>query len=78
MTTVVASTNAHIQVLVEDRLRGRVMSLFSVIFVGMAPIGSLTAGALAEWLGVQWAVTLFALLGLVGSLLFLIKKRETQ
>ena len=78
VTTVVASTNAHIQVLVEDRLRGRVMSLFSVIFVGMAPIGSLTAGALVEWLGVQWAVTLFALLGLVGSLLFLIKKRETQ
>ena len=78
VTTVVASTNAHIQVLVEDRLRGRVMSLFSVIFVGMAPIGSLTAGTLAEWLGVQWAVTLFALLGLVGSLFFLIQKRGSQ
>lgn len=78
VTTVVASTNAHIQVLVEDRLRGRVMSLFSVIFVGMAPIGSLTAGTLAEWLGVQWAVTLFALLGLAGSLFFLIKKRESE
>jgi len=55
----------------EDQMRGRVMSLFSMIFVGMAPIGSLSSGAIAEWWGIQWAVILFALLGGAGSLFFL-------
>ncbi len=73
VTTVVATTNAHIQILIEDHLRGRVMSLFSVIFVGMAPIGSLTAGTLAEWIGFQLTVTLFALFGGLGSILFALK-----
>ena len=71
ITTAVASTNAYIQVLLEDQMRGRVMSLFSMIFVGMAPIGSLSSGAIAEWWGIQWAVILFALLGGAGSLFFL-------
>ncbi|MBL6969458.1 MAG: MFS transporter [Gammaproteobacteria bacterium] len=68
VTTVIATTNAQIQVAVEDHLRGRVMSLFSVIFVGMAPIGSLAAGVLAEVVGIQMAVTMFAILGGGGSL----------
>ncbi len=68
VTTVIATTNAEIQVRVEDHLRGRVMSLFSVIFVGMAPIGSITAGVLAEIVGIQTAVTMFALLGGFGSM----------
>lgn len=68
VTTVIATTNAQIQVVVEDHLRGRVMSLFSVIFVGMAPIGSITAGVLAEVVGIQTTVTMFALLGGLGSL----------
>ncbi|HIJ48802.1 MAG TPA: hypothetical protein HPP72_12475, partial [Gammaproteobacteria bacterium] len=71
ITTVVASTNAYIQVLVEDQMRGRVMSLFSMIFVGMAPMGSLSSGVIAEWWGIQSSVLLFSLLGGVGSLLFI-------
>ena len=70
VTTVVATTNAHIQVLIDDHLRGRIMSLFSVIFVGMAPIGSLSSGILAELIGVQLTVTMFALVGGAGSILF--------
>ncbi len=71
VTTVVASTNAYIQMAVEDHLRGRLMSLFSVIFVGMAPIGSFTAGMVAEWIGITPTVSLFALLGMMASMRFL-------
>jgi MFS family permease len=40
-----------IQTIVENRMRGRVMGLFTVSFMGMVPLGSLAAGALAEWIG---------------------------
>ena len=76
ITSVVATTNAHIQMLVEDRMRGRMMSLFSMIFVGMAPVGSLTAGAIAEWRGIQNSVLLFALLGGAASLWFVYRQRQ--
>lgn len=42
-----------IQTIVEDRMRGRVMGLFTVSFMGMFPLGSLAAGAVAEWIGPQ-------------------------
>jgi MFS family permease len=40
-----------VQTIVENRMRGRVMGLFTVSFMGMMPLGSLAAGALAEWIG---------------------------
>ncbi len=72
-TTLVASTNTLIQLLVVDTLRGRVMSLFSMIFIGLMPIGSLTAGTLAHYWGVAPPVTLFAAVCLLGSLTFLLR-----
>jgi len=42
------SSNTLIQSMVPDRLRGRVMSVYSMMFMGMAPIGSLLAGAAAS------------------------------
>ena len=45
------SSNTLIQSMVPDRLRGRVMSVYSMMFMGMAPIGSLLAGATAGRLG---------------------------
>ncbi len=74
ITSVVATTNAYIQILVEDRMRGRLMSLFSMTFVGMAPIGSLSSGAIAEWVGIRGSVLLFALLGGCASLWFLSRR----
>jgi MFS family permease len=46
-----ASANTLLQTLAEDRMRGRVMSLFTVAFLGMAPFGNLFAGFLASHLG---------------------------
>ena len=39
-----SSTNTLIQSMVPDRLRGRVMSVYAMTFMGMAPIGALLAG----------------------------------
>ncbi|HEY5434850.1 MAG TPA: hypothetical protein VIK13_06430, partial [Candidatus Limnocylindrales bacterium] len=45
------STNTQIQMSVPDRLRGRVMSVYTTIFAGTTPIGRLIAGALASGFG---------------------------
>jgi len=66
----VASSNTVLQTLVEDDKRGRIMSLFSMSFVGITPIGSLLIGALAERIGVQHALLLGGGACLLGGLLF--------
>ena len=53
----VASTNTLIQLTTEDRFRGRVMSLYTFCFVGMAPIGALVAGNVAQHFGAPVATT---------------------
>jgi len=51
-----ALTNTMLQTLVPDGLRGRAMGFYSFMFVGMAPLGALQAGAVAERFGAPWAV----------------------
>ncbi|HEX2974266.1 MAG TPA: MFS transporter, partial [Tepidisphaeraceae bacterium] len=58
MITHFASANTILQTIVEDDKRGRVMSFFSVAFLGMAPIGSLLSGALADWIGPTYTVAI--------------------
>ena len=55
-----ATTNTLIQLLVDDAYRGRVMGLHTVMFMGMAPVGSLILGAIAEPLGPQAALLVSA------------------
>lgn len=45
------ASNTVIQTLVDEEMRGRVMSYYTAAFVGMAPFGSLLAGAMAHWIG---------------------------
>jgi MFS family permease len=52
------SSNTLIQSMVPDRLRGRVMSVYSMMLMGMAPIGSFLAGAAADRLGAPLTVAL--------------------
>jgi MFS family permease len=51
-----AGSNTIIQTLVPEDKRGRVMSYYTMAFVGMAPFGSLLAGSLAHILGAPWTV----------------------
>jgi len=46
-----ASTNTILQTIVEERMRGRVMSFYTMAFLGTAPLGSLLAGLLADHIG---------------------------
>mgnify|MGYP000049964187 CR=1 FL=1 len=49
--SVVASSNIVIQTIVPDALRGRVMSLYTMSFLGVAPLGALVAGTVANYVG---------------------------
>ncbi len=51
-----ATSNTLVQTVVPDELRGRVMSVYSLLFFGTAPIGSLAAGAAAQRFGPSAAV----------------------
>jgi len=55
-----AATNTLVQTLVEDRMLGRVISLYAVAFFGGAPVGALLEGALASQIG---ALHTFAVAG---------------
>jgi MFS family permease len=65
-----ASSNTLLQAMVPDHLRGRVMSLYSMMFMGMAPLGSLFAGAAADRLGARLTVALGGAACLAGSAMF--------
>ena len=67
VTSVMISTNAFIQLSVEDALRGRVMSLFSIAVHGMLPLGHLIAGATADAIGASRTVMIAALILIVGA-----------
>jgi MFS family permease len=51
MMVTMASTNTVLQTIVEERLRGRVMSFYTMAFLWTAPIGSLIAGVVADRVG---------------------------
>jgi MFS family permease len=65
-----SSSNTLIQAMVPDRLRGRVMSVYSMMFMGMGPIGALIAGVIADRLGAPPAVIMGAFVCLGGAVLF--------
>ena len=63
----VASTNTLLQLSTEDRFRGRIMSLYTLMFIGTAPIGALLSGALAQRWGAPIATSASALVLLGGA-----------
>ena len=65
-----ASSNTLIQSLVPDSLRGRVMAVYSMMFMGMAPLGSLLAGVLAHRLGAPATVAIGGVVCIAGALVF--------
>ena len=65
-----ACSNTLIQVMVPDALRGRVMAVYSMMFMGMAPIGALLGGVLADRLGAPRTVAIGGLACLLGACWF--------
>jgi MFS family permease len=70
MMVQLASSNTLIQSMVPDRLRGRVMAVYSMMFMGMAPFGALFAGVLANRLGAPITVALGGSVCILGALVF--------
>ena len=73
-----AASNTIIQTIVEESKRGRVMSFYTVAFVGMAPFGSLLAGALAHAIGAPRTVMLSGAFCLAGAAWFATQLREIR
>jgi len=70
MMTEMASSNTLLQSMVPDELRGRVMSVYSMVFMGMAPFGSLLAGVSAGRFGAPWTVTGSGIFCMAAALLY--------
>ena len=65
-----AGSNTIIQTIVPEDKRGRVMSYYTMAFVGMAPFGSLLAGSMAHVLGAPSTVVLNGCAVLLGAAWF--------
>lgn len=70
MMVQMASSNTLIQAMVPDRLRGRTMAVYSMMFMGMAPLGSLLAGELGSRIGAPWTLALGGTGAVIGGIVF--------
>jgi MFS family permease len=68
-----AATNTVLQTIVEERLRGRVMSFYTMAFFGTVPIGSLLGGLMADRYGAPRTVLVSGIICLLGSAWFAYK-----
>jgi len=73
-----AGSNTVLQTIVENNKRGRVMSFYTMAFIGTAPFGSLIAGFLTSKLGVQNTLIINGLSCILGALIFLKKISELK
>ena len=66
-----SSSNTLIQAMVPDQLRGRAMAMYTMMFMGMAPMGSLLSGVLADRIGAPWTVALGGAGAIIGAVFFM-------
>jgi MFS family permease len=69
----IATANSMLQLAVPDRLRGRAMSAFTMVFLGTATLGNFAIGSFAHYIGTQTAMITGAAICLAGTLLLLFK-----
>jgi MFS family permease len=70
--------NTVVQTIVEDDKRGRVMSLYTMAFMGMAPLGSLLGGLVASYYGPASAIRFSGSLCLVGAIVFALRFQRVR
>lgn len=59
----VVDINTLLQTVVPDNYRGRVLSLYTLTFLGLAPFSAVALGALATWLGTSESIAIYGILG---------------
>jgi len=70
MVCTMAGCNTILQTIVDDRMRGRLMAFFTMAVMGMAPFGSLLAGALSAKFGASHSVLIAGCCTVIGALIF--------
>ena len=76
MITFNALSNGVLQLLVEERYRGRLMAFYSLVFVGLSQaLGSLAIGALAHAVTAPHAIALSAV-ALIGATLYAVRRSD--
>jgi MFS family permease len=78
MMTQMSSSNTLIQAMIPDHLRGRVMAVYSMMFMGMAPLGALMAGSLASIIGAPETVALGGAVCIMGAGIFALRLPKLQ
>ena len=75
-----STSNTVLQTIVPDEMRGRVMGIWTLIFGGMIPLGSLEAGLMADFLGTPATMAIGALICALAALVTLnvVRRREAQ
>jgi len=71
-----AASNTLVQSMVPDNLRGRVMAVYSMMFMGMAPLGAMFAGTLAENIGAPYTVAIGGAVCIVAAGIFALNLSE--
>ncbi|RPF26277.1 MFS transporter [Georgenia muralis] len=75
--TMMTSANATVQMSTEPAMRGRVMSLYMMVFMGTTPIGSPLVGWIADTWGARWSVGVGAIASLVVAVIAALWARKT-
>ena len=70
MMVQMSASNTLIQAMSPDQLRGRVMAVYSMMFMGVAPFGALLAGTLADRLGSPLTVAAGGVVCIIGGIVF--------
>jgi MFS family permease len=73
-----AASNTIIQTIVSEDKRGRVMSYYTMAFMGMAPFGSLLAGTMAHKVGAPWTVIVNGAVVVLGAAWFATRLPEVR
>lgn len=76
MITFTTSVNTTLQLNSNDNFRGRVMSVYTLVFGGVIPIGSLISGTIANFLGAPIALVFGAVIGLSSLIIIVIKEKN--
>jgi MFS family permease len=73
-----AASNTILQTIVEDDKRGRVMSFYTMAFMGTAPFGSLISGSLANIIGTRYTILAGGVCCILGGMFFMRKLPEIK
>lgn len=64
-------SNSILQLLSTNEIRGRIMSIYSLVFLGVTPFGSIISGALSNYIGIRFAIFFGGFTGLLVSIFYL-------